>query len=171
MMCGQNVGRGRGCAAGAGLWAMKTFVPSVGAAGMLTSLVDAAKKNGHVQEEIIVRDFSRAGDEGDGPCIGAAELRRASALHERDQGPPRLREPVARRVQRRGAYRLPGRRPLFLARRPVRGENSGRRLQMDHEQGSGAQQRVSPQVAGGHLSLKWRAATYPLSGGRALRWS
>jgi len=61
MMCGQNVGRGRGCAAGAGLWAMKTFVPSVGAAGMLTSLVDAAKKNGHVQEEIIVRDFSRAG--------------------------------------------------------------------------------------------------------------
>jgi len=52
MMCGQNVGAGRGCAAGAGLWAMKTFVPMVSAAKMLTSLVDAAKKNGHVQVRV-----------------------------------------------------------------------------------------------------------------------
>ena len=34
---------------------MKMFLPSMGAAGLLSGLVDAAKKNGHVQVQVIAK--------------------------------------------------------------------------------------------------------------------
>jgi hypothetical protein len=44
-----------------GLWAMKALIPSLSSATLLTSLVGAAKKNGNMQADVMVRDFMRAG--------------------------------------------------------------------------------------------------------------
>jgi pimeloyl-ACP methyl ester carboxylesterase len=49
LMCGQNVGVGRGIAASLGLSAMETFVPMMGPASLLSGLLSQVRKNGNMR--------------------------------------------------------------------------------------------------------------------------
>ncbi|CAK9046004.1 unnamed protein product [Durusdinium trenchii] len=60
-MCGQNVGLGRGWAAGAGLWVMGTLLPKMGTRQIMSALVAQVRKNGHIPESLFMDDHLRTG--------------------------------------------------------------------------------------------------------------
>lgn len=60
-MCGQNVGVGRGWAAGLGLAAFKCFIPRLSTATLLKGLVGEAKRNGHIPDASLLEIALRPG--------------------------------------------------------------------------------------------------------------
>ncbi|KAJ3352998.1 hypothetical protein HDU91_005936 [Kappamyces sp. JEL0680] len=60
-MAGQDVGKGRGWAAGLGLLAMNATIPLVGATTMLSGMASQARSNGHISEELLMDIALRTG--------------------------------------------------------------------------------------------------------------
>ncbi|KAJ1562426.1 hypothetical protein HK096_010010 [Nowakowskiella sp. JEL0078] len=60
-MCGQNVGVGRGWAAGIGLWGMGAVIPSMSPATLLKGMQSQAMSNGHISKDILQDTIMRCG--------------------------------------------------------------------------------------------------------------